>query len=566
MADGAGYIDTRPPPRDALNRYAEAKQLRSPYEADWRMASAYCLPRHYYAWSVEGPAALNPNTQAAKRFAFDSTGARAVPKFAAILQRLATPDGQRWAKLQASDPNLMRSYNVRMYFDSLNDILFKLRYAPKANFIGTIGETYIGLGVYGTSPIRLRWRPPAWNDRKGGFGYKALSLRDVFFLVDSDGQLDCVFVRMWLTARQFVMRFPHFAPPPSISAELARGDGGSNTNWFEIVHYVCPMTDYDPNSITYKRHPIASSYICVKDGTYIGPEGGFRSFPYIIPRTATEPGEVYGFSPAMQAMPALGTVNAMKRTIIKQGQKAIDPVILAHDDGVLSGRFGLTPGYVNYGAINAQGQRLVQALETGDFTVAENLLTDERNDINDAFLVTLFQILQETPEMTATEVVERMAEKASLAAPTMGRLQNGLLGPMHEREIDLIAENNPGLLPEPPPELVEADGEYEIIYTSPLARGLHAEEDSGFLRLQEMAINVSGTTGNPEPMDFFNYDVAIPELADHMNVPTRWMNDADTIQQIRDGRAEAQKQAMAAQAAPPLIQAGAAAQKAQAPA
>ena len=34
--------------------------------------------------------------------------------------------------------------------------------------------------------------------------------------------------------------------------------------------------------------------------------------------------------------------------------------------------------------------------------------------INDAFLVTLFQILTETPEMTATEVIERTREKGAL--------------------------------------------------------------------------------------------------------------------------------------------------------
>ena len=60
----------------------------------------------------------------------------------------------------------------------------------------------------------------------------------------------------------------------------------------------------------------------------------------------------------MQAMPAAGSVNQMKRTLLRQGQKAVDPPLLASDDGILSGRVGLTPGYVNFGAVNAQGQRI----------------------------------------------------------------------------------------------------------------------------------------------------------------------------------------------------------------
>lgn len=569
MADG-GYsygtmVGGRANPKDILQRYAEAKTVRSNYEPDWRMAAAYCLPRHYAAWNSEGPSGLMPNTQAAKRFAYDSTGARAVPKFGAILQRIATPDGHRWHKVRASDPNLMKSYNVRVYFDALNDLLFKMRYHPRANFVGCVGEIYIGLGVYGTAPYRLRWRPSAWNDRKGGFGYKALALKDVFIVVDVDGALQCVFVRMWMTARQFAIRFPTFPPPKSIAAELMKPNP-SDTRYFEIVHYVEPRADWEENAITVKRHPILSAYIGVADGEYIGPEGGFRSFPYIIPRTATEPGDIYGFSPAMQAMPALGSVNAMKRTILRQGQKAVDPVILAHDDGVLSGRMGLTPGYVNYGAINAQGQKLVQALETGDFSVAEALLTDERNDVNDAFLVTLFQILTETPEMTATEVVERVSEKAALVAPTMGRVQNGMLGPQIEREIDLLAENAPYLMPEMPSELIEAQGEYEVIYTSPLAKGLTAEEDSGFMRMLETSTQLATATGDPAELDYYNRDVAIPELADHMAVPTRWMHSADEVAQIRQNRADQEQQQQVAAVAPPMITAAAAAQKAMVPA
>jgi len=449
-----------------------------------------------------------------------------------------------------------------MYFQALNDLLFQMRYNPFAMFSRMTGELYTGLGVYGSGPIRIRWRPPSWYDKKGGFAYKAMQLKDVFILVDADGNVEWYFVRMWMNARQFASRFPGVTPPRSIAAELMKPQP-SETQYFEIVHCVYPRKDYDENAITVKRHPIASSYIAVLDGAYVGPEGGFRSFPYLMPRTMTEPGEIYGYSPAMQAMPALGSLNAMKRTVLRQGQKAVDPVILAHDDGSLSGRVGQTPGYVNMGGINAEGKPLIQPMPTGDFNVAETLIADERNDVNDAFLVTLFQILMETPEMTATEVVERIGEKAALAAPTMGVLQAGMLGPMVGRELDLTLENNPGILPVPPPELVEAGGEYQVIYTSPLAKALTAEEDSGFMRINESAINIATATGNPEPLDHFKYDVAIPEISDHMAVPARWMNSMEEIQAIRTQRAADAKTAQLATVAPQIASVAKTTQQAQ---
>lgn len=552
----------RPSPQDMKRMYEEAKSIRALWEPDWRMCSAYCLPRHYSAWQVEGPASLSPQMQAARRFAFDATGSRAVPKFQAILQRIATPDGHRWHKVQSSNPYLNKQYRVRMYYDDLTTLLFRLRYDPAAMFTQCVGEMYTGLGVYGNAPVRITWRRPNWQSKTGGLLYKAMPLRDVFVLMDADGNLSVFFVRMWLNARQFVKKFPGVQPPKSIAAELMKPIP-SETTFFEIVHVVHERTDYYPDALNTKRHPICSSYLSVQDGEYIGAEGGFVSYPYLMPRTATEPGDTYGYSPAMQAMPALGSVNAMKRTLLKQGQKAVDPPLLAHDDGVLSGRMGQTPGFVMWGGINAQGQKLVQPLEMGDFRVGEALLTDERNDINDAFMVTLFQILMETPEMTATEVIERLAEKAALAAPTMGRLQSGFLGPEIDRDIRLVAENAPWMLPEMPPELVEAEGEYTTIYTSPLAKGLTAEEDSGFFRMVEGSINVANATGDPSALDYYDFDTAIPEIADHMSVPARWMRSDDDVAAMREDRAKQAATQTAVQAAPAVASVAATMQRGQ---
>lgn len=234
----------------------------------------------------------------------------------------------------------------------------------------------------------------------------------------------------------------------------------------EFVHVCRLRMDHDPGSLDVKRHPVSASWICVPDKAYVGDEEGYQSMPYLTPRTFTEPGDPYGYSPAMQALAAMGTASSIKKTVLKQGQKAVDPVLLTHDDGVMNGRVDLRPGATNPGGVDKQGRVLVHTLPTGDFRVSEKLLADERADINNSFFVNLFQMLMETPEMTATEVMERVAEKSALIAPTMGRLQTEFAAPCIAREIEVLTEL--GLMPEVPQELIEADGEYEIIYTSPL--------------------------------------------------------------------------------------------------
>ena len=523
--------------RDELRYYNDAKTIRSTREQEFRQCSAYCLPEHYSAWQTEGPILLNNGAQVTRRTVFDNTGTRSLPKYTSVLQRLLTPDGVRYQGLKASNPELNKIRRVKLYFDSLTNELFKMRGSPVSRFTIATAEVYASLGAYGTGPIYVGQRKPNATYRQRTTIYKGCMLRDIFILVNDDDEIVAVYRRFYLNVRQFKAKWPEVPLPKSMDTPQP-----NESAYHEFVHVVKArdIKDHDPEALDSRRHPISGSYICVKDAEYIGEEHGFRSMPYLTPRTFTVSGDPYGFSPASRVLAAMGGASATKKTYIKQGQKAVDPVLLGFDDGVLNGEVDLRPGAYNPGGLDSQGRELVKAMQTGNFQVAEQLLEHDRNDIEDSFFVTLFQILNETPEMTATEVIERVAEKTALLAPTMGRGQSEFLGPCTQREIDLMVEI--GIAPQMPPELIEAAGEYAIQYTSPMAKGIHAEETAGFNRTVELAIGVAQATGDPEALDYFNWDVAIPEIADNQAVPARWMNDEAAIEAIRKNRAEQMQQ------------------------
>lgn len=541
-------------PENAVKLYNQAKSIRSVHENDWRMAAAYCLPAHYAAWQTDGPAAYHNSNSQVRRMVYDSTGTRSLPKYISILERLATPDGQRWHGLMASNPALRRQRRVRAYFDELETVLFKYRADPRARFRVASNEVYSSIGVYGNGPIYIGERAPNARDRRRGFKYVACPFRDVFLLVDDEGEVHGVFRRFWLNVRQFKTKFPGVPYPTQMQSEAQKPDP-SETNFFEFVHFVCTRDedDYDPQALDARRHPYVGSYICVKSKEYVGDETGYRSMPYKVPRVSTVAGDPYGHSPAVSVLASLGSASAIKKANLKVGNRAADPVLLAPDDNAANGQVDMRPGAINYGGVGRDGRARIQTLPTGDYRVGEVLLADERRDIEDGFFVTLFQILTETPEMTATEVMERVAEKAALLAPTMGRLQSEFLGPMIERELDILAEI--GVLPEMPPELREAEGEYDVVYTSPLARSMHAEEVAGFMRAVEMSLNIAQNTQDPTHLDHYNFETAIPEIADHMAVPARWMNDAEQIGARRQAREAQQQQAELMRNAPALASA-----------
>jgi hypothetical protein len=153
-------------------------------------------------------------------------------------------------------------------------------------------------------------------------------------------------------------------------------------------------------------------------------------------------------------------------------------------------------------------------------------------------------------------------EKGILLAPTIEGQQSGYLGPMIDRELDVMAEL--GILAPLPPVLLEAAGTYEAVYTSPFAKAARSQEVSGLMRTLETTLNVVQITGNPEPLDHFDWDVIMPEMADIQAVPERWMNGERKIAAIRKNRAEQaaiQQQIQAAPAAAAMMKAEAVAGK-----
>lgn len=537
---------------DVLDRYARAKSLRGALETQWRMNAAYCLPRDYPRWTA-GDAVGEGNdyssTDWRARYAFDNTGVRAIPKYKAICKRLINPEGVRYHALEASDAELMRIPRVRGYFADLTKALFRYRQEPNARFGTAQGEMYGSIGVYGNGVKTTLWRPPAMRGDKGGFVYKTWPMYHMFWLVDDMGFVTDVFRRIWMTRRQFELAHPGHELPPCL-ANIPANSASAMSTRFEFVHAVSKRNSgYDPKALDARRHPWQSCYVCVSDQMYIGEESGFQGNPYQISATDTVAGDAYGYSPAEQAFPALGGANAIKKTYLKQGHKAVDPTLLVNDDGVLSGRVDMRPGKYILGGVDSQGRQLVQALNhNSNFQVAENILTDERADINDSFMVTLFQILTETPEMTAAEVYERVAEKAALFAPTMAALQEMDQGPQVERELYILAEH--GLMPPPPPELVEAGNAYKVNYTNPATKAQNASEVSGFIRWVDMLANAANLTQDPEPLDHINWDNAAPEVAYKMDVPSHWQSSTDEVAAKRDNRAKQMQARMAVEAAP----------------
>lgn len=481
----------------------------------------------------------------------DSTPTIALTRFAAIMDSLLTPRNQTWHRLTATDPALMKSHAVQEYFEKSTRLLFQYRYAPEANFSSNNQLVYRGLGAFGTSAMFID------NLARGrGVRYKACHVGQMYPKENHQGIIDDIIRREKLTAEQLVGVEKWVDNLPKAVLEAA-SDAGKRSTKFLVLHRVRPRKDHDPEALDERAMPFESIYV-LKEYPTVLEEGGYISFPYAPTRYEQAPNEVFGRSPAMQALPAIKSLMVQKRVLLEQGHRSVNPVLLTHDDGSIQ-NVRLRPGNVVPGSMNADGRPLVGVLPTGDHSIGKDLMEDERQAIAAAFLTELFQILVDTPRMTATEVIERTREKGILLAPTVGRQQSEYLGPMIQREVDLLARQN--ILPPMPPELIEAEGEFDTIYDSPLSRIARSEEVAGFNATMQILLPALNA-GKIEVLDNFNFDEITRGISHLEAVPASWMMAEQNVQQIREARAQQQQAQQQAQLAPDALKAAAAAKKA----
>lgn len=520
---------------DTLREFSEMNTYRSNFAMQWEEVAALILPEYrntFMFGSYNFPGMKKTQEQV------DATGMMALHRFGAICDSLLTPRNMQWHQLSANNELLMKDRSVRLWFEDTTNRLFKYRYSPNANFSGQNQAIWQSLGAFGNGSMFVE---PLYSLRgERGLRYKALPLGEMFYRENHQGQIDG-FIRWFrLTAQQAYKQWPDTFPEtlrPALEA--------FSQTPFDFYHRVCPRDDYDPGRYDARGKLWGSYYVCASSKTVLS-EGGYNTFPAPTTRYSQAPGEVYGRGPAMMVLPALKTINAEKRVFLKSGHRAADPVLLTLDDGITD--FNLRPGALNKGGMSADGHMLVGVLPTGNIQITKEMMDEEKGLINDAFLVSLFQILEETPQMSATEVIERVNEKGILIAPTMGRQQSEYLGPLIDREIDVLSQLR--LLAPMPPLLKEAKGEYAVVYTSPLAKSFQSQETAGFMRMVQSLENIVQLTQDPSISDTLDFDVAIPAMADNQSVPTEWITSPAKLQAKRQARAKAQQAQQQIQAAP----------------
>lgn len=483
-----------------LARYELARKLRGNWETHWQECYDYALPQRG-GFTFENA----PGSRRTEKI-FDGTALDAVDQLAASILGNLTPTWSQWFGLKPG-PDLSDAEAQK-----LAPILEKAGktiqdHFDRSNFAVEIHQCYLDLIVGGTASLSFEEAPP------GGFSafrFSAIPLTNVILEEGESGYLDGAYRTLSLTASQILERYPQAQLPSDVIKKSQRDPQLK----FKVLEAVVPealVYSYKACLIENMNDPVLLA------------AGAFAQSPFISFRWMKSPGEIYGRSPVMKALPDIKTANKVVELILKNASIAVTGIWQADDDGVLNpANIELVPGSIIPKAVGSQG---LQPLDMpGKFDVSQLILESLQSRIRHALLTDKLAPVV-SPRMTATEVLERSGEMALLLGATYGRLQSELLTPLIKRAFHILKRR--GEVPD-----VSLDGRLVTVdYRSPLAR------NQGQRNVQNTLSWINSVLAmGPEAALSVDLAQAARFLGDALGVPSNLIRKQIALPQIQEGK------------------------------
>tara|TARA_R110002153_G_scaffold71743_3_gene188471 strand:- start:3207 stop:4781 length:1575 start_codon:yes stop_codon:yes gene_type:complete len=500
-------------PKQYLARLESLESDRRNWEYHWQEIAEVVFPRRsdFVTSVVRGE---RKNTKIV-----DSTAVFANELLGAGLHGMLTNPASKWFKLRLSDASLMADNNVVLWLEEVERLIYMSLNSPKASFASHMHELYLDLTAFGTGIMFI-----GEDKNNGDLLFSTKHLKECYLAEDMQGFIDTVYRKFEYTSRQIVQKWGYEKAGKDVQKCY---DSGKYDELFDVIHCVQPRKDRDRNSLDRSEMPFASVYLLAK-GEVILDEGGFEEMPYVAPRWAKVSGEIYGRGPGISSLPDVKMLQQMAKTVIKAAQKIVDPPLLVPDDGALN-PVRTVPGGLNF---RRSGSDPITPLQTGgNIPIGMEMMNEVRMRIRQAFYIDQLQ-LQQGPQMTATEVLQRQEEKLRMMGPVLGRLQSEMLGPMVERVFNIL--NRGGKFP-PAPDVLDG-AEYDVEYVSPLARAQRQSEANGLLRVFEIGSPIIQM--QPDSAQIINGEDTIRYLGDLFGVPNSLFKSPEEMAQIKQQQQE----------------------------
>lgn len=503
-----------------VKNYTNLKSSRAAFDNMYQK-----LHNFYY---VEGSNILDEKGKGAELHTLlDGTSLDCADVLAAGLSNYLTPDSSKWLYLQHANRNLRDHPDVKAWMqDVTEEVLYTL---ARSNFYNQMPLFYKASGVYGTSVLFTE------KDPDDAVRFYNIPIQKVCLTEDARERPHEFYIEFEYTAEQALSRFGNKC---SEAIKEVYATGRNDDKKFKFICYFGKRLERDIDKVDKLNMPIRMVWVDAETKKVMQ-EDGFHSMPCVAHRFYKRPQIVYGYSPAMKAIPYVRMTNSIADTMLRAAMKQTDPAVAMPDDAFL-GTPNFNPRAINYyqrGKLDPKNE-IFPIGNFGSPHIAIEHLEFYQKQIRDIMFYNTFQAFSDlTKQMTVPEVMERVSEKMTVLGPAVGRFMNDVLQPMIEKVVFILWEDN--RLPRMP-DIMLQNPDFEVKFVGRLVQSQRQSEVNNMMSVLSMVGQIAQI--KPEAIDKIDADEAIDEISDITGVPSRIINSDDKVQAIREQRAQAQAQ------------------------
>lgn len=455
---------------------------------------------------------------------YDSTAPNACRDLAAALHSTITNPQMQWAKMRMRDEKLNNNSQVMTWLDDTMKVFHQA--VNESNFDTQIGIGYNSYIGFATLIFMLEEEFGEQGEFKG-FNHSAWFIGEVAYCENHLGRVNKIYRKFKMTVDQAMTKFKDQA---DYIRELKKLKPSEELTFIHAI-YERKKEEYKLNSVglaSPEKRPIASCYVDLKTGKLVE-EGGYYELPVYVARINTRPGEKYGFGPAHIAMPDILSMNKIRKSYLRGLAQAVNPAKITTDRNIVSGKFD--EGQI----VTVRNVNDIQELGTkSNFAVAKDTIEDYRNSINKVFYIDklLLPPRNETGQMTAYEVDQRLQQMQQILGPLASRLGSEFQEPYVLRGLKILLRN--GKLPPLPDVLKGLNPDFDITFVNSLARSQQVSEIRNINSwLQE---EITKAQIRPEELDLIDLDAVMYYTARLRDIPESFLRPVEQVKQMRDQR------------------------------
>ncbi|MGI9462169.1 MAG: portal protein [Alphaproteobacteria bacterium] len=446
-------------------RYHQAYQQRQEWFSWWRECYQYALPQY----DMVGDFAPQQNA------VYDSTAVLAVEQLASNLVQDLLPHQKRWFDFVTLNDDGGIKKSLAQLADNMAQEL------QNSNFYLEVHQAMLDLVVAGTAVLAVEK-----NDR-GGVGFRAIPMTSIILEDDGDhhgNQQAAVFKQSRLSIDKIKTIWDNNGYDKKLTEKYIKQLAIDADDMIAVVEALLPNEDGAVDYILFV--PSDSLAKDVGGGQTIAPmlinHGRFRQMPLLVFRFTKAPGEIYGRSPVMRALPDIITANQVVELILKNASLNVSGIWLVDDDGVINvNNLKLEPGAIIQKAVGSPG---LTPLRTAGLDLSQVVLGELRDNIKKALLsdnILAVDRMASFSKKTATEVREISESQTRMLVASYRRLEHELLYPLIHRLLGIMVDEGRA------PLWISERQKIKLVISSPLERRQEMREAENMLSLLQTA-------------------------------------------------------------------------------